>query len=151
MQKENIIELTRIEFSDEGELIRYFLWNNKEFCSVNNQCYSDDAKVLMRVVLQQAINDFIKYTNKEPIKNDEKYDFETAKGFLFDDDYQIDFGDISLTTRDVLYYITGSDPNMDMFREGILIRLEKLSAGEVPVKEKDEDDYQEEEGSLQVN
>lgn len=118
VHRENIIELLKEEQSDEG-LVRYFLWNNKEYKSVNRHCLKDEATLLLKAILQQAVNDYIKLSCKKLTKDEDKWNFETAQGFLFDDDHYINYGGMEITVRDVIFFLSGYDPNMDMFRKGI--------------------------------
>lgn len=119
MHREDIVELLRTEQTDEGQMVRYFLWNGKEYQVVNAECFPDDGKILMRAIFQQAINDYIKLSSKKLLKEEDKVNFDTAKGFLFDDDYTIDFGGMDITLKDMVFFMTGSDPNMEMLRAGI--------------------------------
>jgi hypothetical protein len=122
VHKENIVELLKEEESGAG-LVRYFVWNNREYSVVNRPCYIDDAKTILRAILQQAINDFIKLSSKKLTKDEDKFDLQTAKGFIFDDDYVVDFGGMDLNIRDLLFYLQGSEPNMDIFRASVMERL----------------------------
>jgi len=115
--------LLREEQSDEG-LIRYFLWNNKEFKVVNKHCLHDESTLLLKAILQQAVNDYVKLSCKVLTKDDDKWHLETARQFLFDNHYHIDYGDMKLTAREVIYFLNGCDPNMDMFRAGLERQLD---------------------------
>jgi hypothetical protein len=123
VHRENIIELLREEQSDEG-LVRYFLWNNKEYKVTNRYCLRDEATLLLKAILQQAVNDYLKLSCKKLTKEEDRWNFETAKGFLFDDNYCIQYGDIEISVRDIIFFLSGHEPNMDMFRAGIERQLD---------------------------
>lgn len=110
--------MIREEQTDKG-LVRYFLWNDKEYSCLNEPCFRDDAITLLRVILQQAVNDYVKLSCKKLTKEEDKFNFQTAAGFLFDDDYYINYGGMDMSCSDIVFYLTGSEPNMSMFREGI--------------------------------
>jgi hypothetical protein len=118
VQRENVVELFREEESEQG-IVRYFLWNDKEYSVVNERCFVDDCRTLLKAILQQAINDFVKLSNKELVKEEDKFDLMTAKGLLFDDAYYIHYGGMDINARDIVYFLTGQDPNMKLFREGV--------------------------------
>jgi hypothetical protein len=122
-KRDNIIELTKTEESEEG-LVRYFKWNDKEYSIVNARPFSDDAKVILRAILTQSINDYVKLHPGESTKEEDRFNYQTARNFLFDDDYVIDYGGIDIGIRDLIFFITGTDPNMEMFRAGILRKLD---------------------------
>lgn len=123
MQREDIVELTKTEESPNG-IVRYFLWNGREYNVQNSPCFSDDGKTLMRAIMQQAINDYVKLADKEITREDDKLNYETAYGLLFNDNYTIDFGGIDITLKDMVSFITGTEPNMEMLRDGIKRMLE---------------------------
>jgi len=122
VHKENIIELLREEESEQG-LVRYFVWNDREYSVVNTPCYKDDAITIFRAILQQSVNDYIKLSSKKLTKDEDKMNLQTAVGFLFDDDYIVNFGEIDLDARDLLFYLTGNEPNMTIFRNSLRERL----------------------------
>ena len=118
MHRDDVVELLRIEDSENG-LVRYFLWNSKEYSVINTPCHVDDAKALLEAILRQAVNDYIKFCGVNLTKEEDIYNFSTAHDLLFDDDYHINYGGIDITVRDIIYFLTGQEPNMKLFREGL--------------------------------
>ena len=123
VHKENIIELLREEESPEGWLVRFFLWNDREYSVTNTPVFPGDAQLLLKAILQQSINDYIKLSSKLALKEEEQFDLQTAIDFLFDDSYEIDFGNLEMTVKDILFYLIGSEPNMQIFRTQIREQL----------------------------
>lgn len=107
------------EEQSEHGLVRFFLWNDREYSAVNKRCFRDDATVLLKAILQQAVNDYVKLSCKTLTKEEDKLNLKTSKAFLFDNEYHINYGGMDITVRDVVYYLTGNEPNMIMFRAGI--------------------------------
>ncbi len=88
---------------DEFPRKRSFQWNNKlhEF-----ECTSgtyEDARRLRIAVVSQAIKDFIFYFHPKRRKGESAiWNWETAKGLLFDDEYHIMFGDTEMSGRELI-------------------------------------------------
>ena len=91
----------------------------------------DECRYLILKMIEQAVRDYISLGNSSaPI---ERYYYETACEFLFDDDYYIDYGGVDRNLRDLLDIL---DINVDWFRERVVklkdrrIRDEKGKAQE---------------------
>ena len=128
---DDIVELLKEKLTEEG-LVRYFLWNGEEYNVVNTPCTIEDCKSLLEAILRQAVNDFIKLSVKPPKNDYYREALKTATGLLFTDDYHIEYGGMCITVRDIIYFLTGNEPNMDMFRKGVKrmvsVELAKLNS-----------------------
>jgi hypothetical protein len=87
----------------------------------NSYPAEDECRHLLLKIIEQAVRDFINLRSDD-ITSAEKLARETAKGLLFDDDFLIDWGGISLDLERILALW---DLEVDWFRERVL-RLEKI-------------------------
>lgn len=85
--------------------------NNTDYPPVEN----DEARYLILKIVEQAIRDFISLS-KSSIPIERGY-YETACGFLFDDEYRIDYGDEEKSLKELLEII---DIQLDWFREHVV-------------------------------
>ena len=77
----------------------------------------DDIKELIFLMIRQAQSDYIHYFF--PKNGKQKKALGTAEGFLFDDNYSIDFGGQERTLKDLLDIINEHDRepmNIDLMR-----------------------------------
>jgi len=77
----------------------------------------DDIKELIFLMIRQAQSDYIHYFF--PKNSKQKKALGTAEGFLFNDDYRIDFGGRDCTLKDLLDIINEDDRepmNVDLMR-----------------------------------
>ena len=93
-----------LELTNEGYRIRYFEWNKHTFEVVSTPCTIDDTKKLISAIVAQAVKDFERLApitsrkRKADIEN-----WETARGFLFDD------GDTELNFAEMLTIVGDGD------------------------------------------
>jgi len=80
--------------------------------------FPDEAKRVLLRVIEQAVRDFINYQNPTTIWEQEY--FTTAKGFLFDDDYRVSWGDWECSLQDLLDIF---DIEASWLRKNILSKL----------------------------
>lgn len=138
MSREDLIELIEEREGPEG-LVRTFSWNGERYDCINRTCTSEDTRILLQRILKQAMVDYFRLKGKEALRPEEQEAFRTATEFLFNDNLCIDYGGKLLSLRDILEYLVGDEPNMRIFREGIL-RRKSLPPLEVQEKESSDDD-----------
>ena len=94
----------------------------------------DECRYLILKIVEQAVRDYLTLENsKAPI--DRVY-FETAQGFLFDDDYRIQWGDMIVSFNDMLDFL---DLDIDWFRgEAKILKARKEKEFEMKRMLKDE-------------
>jgi hypothetical protein len=63
----------------------------------------DECRYLIKKVLEQAVRDFVAFKDKTSAT--EKYDYETAVCFLFDDTYRVDWGGREMSLQDLLDWV----------------------------------------------
>lgn len=86
-----------------------------EFTLTYFEPHDDECRYLLIKMVEQAVRDFINLEfSKVPI---EKTYYETAVGFLFDDNYRIDYGGQELSFSDVLDCL---DMEVIWFRERVV-------------------------------
>lgn len=99
----------------------------------------DECQILIYEIIQRAAKDFLTLSQATSISD--RYDYETACQFLFDDSYRIDYGDTVKSLRD-LADIIGLD--VEWIRETImkgkdyLIRKRKAQEREPPNETEEE-------------
>ena len=95
--------------------IREFTWRNKTYTFSSKTTYDiEETRILLEKIFLQAVNDFKFYYSKTKRNTEyEKQTYETAKGFLFDDNYYIDFGEIQLQAKDIIEEIRNSTVDID--------------------------------------
>lgn len=88
--------------------IRTFEWNNTTYEVWNNPCDMDDCKKLLTAIVSQAVKDFERLAHPPArTKKSSAQDWASARGFLFDEDYFIDYGGQNLGFSEVLTTIGG--------------------------------------------
>ena len=110
--------------------VRSFTWRGKTYTFDTRKEYTiEDMRILLEKIFLQAVNDFKFYYSKEKRNTEcEKQTYKTAKGFLFDDDYYIDFGPIQLQARDIIEEIRNTDVDdkrMEKIRKRIKYQAKK--------------------------
>jgi hypothetical protein len=89
---------------------RSFRWNNKQHefeCGAGDY---EDARRLRVAIVSQAIKDFVFYFHPKRRKGESaRYNWETAKGLLFDNDYHIMFGDVKISAAQLIAEALGYD------------------------------------------
>jgi len=84
----------------------------------------DECRYLILKIIEQAVRDYISLDGSDVLA--EQALFATAEGFLFDDDYQIHWGDEEKTLCDLLDFL---DIDIDWFRERVEIAKERKLKG----------------------
>jgi hypothetical protein len=80
----------------------------------------DECRFLILKIIEQAVRDFISLEGSTaPI---EQFGYETAVDFLFKDDYEINWGDTTITFCDLLDFL---DVDIEWFREKVLQAKER--------------------------
>jgi len=72
----------------------------------------DEARFIILKVLEQAVRDYCTLYNAGSQRDQD--DWESAKGFLFDDDYTIEWGEWTITSTELLGIV---DLDIDWVRE----------------------------------
>lgn len=80
--------------------------------------HEDETKILFLKVIEQAIRDYWNLS-KSCVPIEIQY-YETASGFLFDEDYYIPWGDYEITLENILEYLQ-VDPGW--FRTKLIVIL----------------------------
>jgi len=63
----------------------------------------DECRFLIKKVIEQAVRDFAAL--EEAKSSSEQADYQTAYGFLFDDDYRINWGGEEMSLQDLLDWV----------------------------------------------
>ena len=111
---------------------RYNKWhiagnNEISFYLEGKDLLIEDIKIIFLKIIQQAERDLVSLISSTSAK--EKILWEEAQAFLFNDEYVIDWGDVTLSFNDISY-ILGYDPNwmrkkiMNKIRKEIKIKYE---------------------------
>ena len=74
----------------------------------------EECRFLVLKVVEQAVRDYISLFGSN--SNSEKTLWDTAKGFIFDDEYRIMWGDKETSTEDLLHYV---DIDISYLRERV--------------------------------
>ncbi len=82
--------------------------------------HKDETNIIFLKIIEQAIRDYFNLS-KSVVPIEIQY-YETASGFLFDDDYCMQWGDHEIDLDDVLDYV-GID--QEWFRKKLLVILER--------------------------
>ncbi len=84
----------------------------------------DECRLIFLHLIRQAIDDYHIFKDRKSAEDKEVW--ETAAGFLFDDNYTIDWGTHSLTLKDICQYL---NLNTNWLRQKLIhhvkIRLDK--------------------------
>jgi hypothetical protein len=90
----------------------------------------DESKALLLHVIKQAVDDYQIFKNKT--REDHKEIWESARRFIFDDDYYIDWGDVQLNLEQICELI---HLEVEWVRNKISQQLEvKLKDGVISVE-----------------
>lgn len=65
--------------------------------------HEDETKILFLKIIEQSIRDYFNLS-KSCVPIEVQY-FESASGFLFDEDYYIPWGDYEITLENILEYL----------------------------------------------
>ena len=96
----------------EGRYDKHYTYGKAEFYLSDYMPDIEQSRFLILKVLEQAVRDYISLGHSQ-VPN-ERALFETAKGFLFDDNYTVNWGDKELTTEELLGMV---DLNITWVRE----------------------------------
>jgi hypothetical protein len=101
------------------------LWGRRKFILTEFHPQEDECKFLLMKVIEQSIRDFINL--EKCIAPIEIQHFESARDFLFDDEYRIHYGEGEIGLEDVLHILS---LDIDWFREKVTGL--KVARAEVP-------------------
>ena len=119
-------QLIREWKNEHEELVKEFLWEGKVYQVTSTKIYIDEVKLLMNALVKQTVTDYSTLKpNEQSLKKKDKLILNEAEAFLFNDSYKMHYGGLFLTFRDILEIITGDEPNMEMFRQGLKRRLKE--------------------------
>jgi hypothetical protein len=65
--------------------------------------HEDETKIIFLKIIEQSIRDYFNLS-KSCVPIEVQY-FESASGFLFDEDYYIPWGDFEITLENILEYL----------------------------------------------
>ena len=87
----------------EGLTNRYNIWHSHNTVTFYLEDFipdQEECRILMLKVIEQVVRDFFLLKNSEFLND--RYAWETAAGFIFDDDYRVIWGDLELSPEDLL-------------------------------------------------
>jgi hypothetical protein len=82
--------------------------------------HGDETNIIFLKIIEQSIRDYFNLS-KSIVPIEIQY-FESASGFLFDDDYFIHWGDYEISLENILNYL---QIDVDWFRKKLLVILER--------------------------
>ena len=100
----------------------------------------DECRFLVKKVIEQAVRDFAALENAE--SSGDQLDYQTACGFLFDDDYRISWGGEEMSLQDLLDWV---DLDAEWVRKKALLAKERRKekvAKRQEIKDKENDTKQ---------
>ena len=101
--------------------VRKFNWNKKDFEAISLPCNEDDTKKILSAIVNQAVKDFERLAHPEARrKKTDKESWETARGFLFEENYTIDYGDSQLTFSEILKIIGDGSLSLTSMRRSLI-------------------------------
>lgn len=80
----------------------------------------DECRFLIKKVIEQAVRDFAAL--EDAVSSSEQSDYQTACGFLFDDDYHINWGGQEMSLQDLLDWV---DLEAEWVRKKALLAKER--------------------------
>lgn len=90
----------------EEPKVREFDWNGKTFYVFSSPCSEEDSVKILTAIIHQAVKDFERLAHpSQRTSKASRESWSTASKFLFDNDYIIDYGDVELNLKEMLYYI----------------------------------------------
>lgn len=102
---------------------------------MTNLPYIDECRYIILKIIEQSVRDFLMLeTSAAPI---EQHHYSTARDFLFDDNYAIDYGGSTKTLSDLLDIL---DIDINWFRLRIM-RLKNKRIKEFKIKRMLKDEY----------
>ena len=112
----------------------------RAFSSVRDQraVHIDEAIDLIVEIIKRAIRDFLTLSHATSLSD--RFDYETACQFLFDDSYRIDYGGVEKSFQD-LADIIGID--VQWIREKIMQGKDQLILGQKRTSNYDEEETEE--------
>ena len=130
--RDPIEDLENQDESDEDRLcnpnipigtVRQFIWNNRSFDVVSTPCDEDDTKKIIGAIVSQAVKDFERLAHPEARrKKSDKESWETARAFLFEDEYALDYGDLQLTFSEALKVVGDGSLSLTSMRRSLIAK-----------------------------
>ena len=109
--------------SYESRYNETYTWGNVKFKLEAFTPQQDECRLLMIKVVEQAVRDYMNLEHSA-IPIEQQY-YQTAIGFIFDDDYRVDYGSTEMSFADILTCIfDDSEGEVQWAREKI--RRQKL-------------------------
>lgn len=103
-------------------------WGDVSFFLEDFRPHEDECKYLLLKILEQSIRDYVNLDGSE--SSVEKQYFETARDFLFSDEYVIDFGGSDHNLSSLLDIL---DIGLEWFREHVVdLKNRKAEVPELP-------------------
>lgn len=103
-------------------------WGDVSFFLQDFHPHEDECKYLLLKILEQSIRDYVNLDRADSTV--EKQYFETAREFLFNDEYWIDYGGVDFNLQSVLDVL---DIGIEWFREHVEnLRVKKAEVPELP-------------------
>lgn len=93
---------------------------------------SEQARYLLFKVIEQSIRDYISLVDSS-IPSEQQF-WETARGFLFDDEYRIEWGNININAEEALDIL---DLNLDWVRGEVLRKYKEKHGNNYKREEKE--------------
>jgi len=69
----------------------------------NGKPFTDEVRILLLKIVEQAVRDYL--TLSQAYSTQDKFDYQTACNFLFDDHYYINFGGEDINLEWILYIL----------------------------------------------
>ena len=108
----------------EGRYNRYHSHNTVTFYLDDFIPDIEECRILMLKVIEQAVRDY-QLLGESQFIND-KVAFETAKAFIFEDDYYFKWGEMELSTKDFLDIL---DLDIEWLRDQVNKQQRKVNNG----------------------
>ena len=104
-----------------------YLWGKARFTLTRTIPSEEETRYLLLKVVEQAIRDYVSIRRQTRIGPADQNALETAQGFLFDDEYRIDWGGEILSLNQILEVL-------DLSQEWLRRKILELEAN--PIKNK---------------
>jgi len=93
-----------------------YKWGEITFNLHRPELEEDECRFFLMKIIEQSIRDIVNLSNSD--SSVDNFYFNTARDFIFDDEYTIDYGSKELTFSDILHTL---GLELEWFRERILL------------------------------
>ena len=127
---------------DKDPVTRYNMWHTYNTVSFYLEDFIPDieeCRILILKLIEQVVRDYLLLKDSEFLND--KYTWETAASFIYDDDYRFIWGSMEMSPEDFLGIV---DINIDWFRVHITKRLNQKYGEQHGKKERRRDQRREE-------